>query len=287
MVFKNYAEQDYEKVCDFLIGLNRDDSSHINWNWARFEWMAEHPEFDRNAVGSIGLWLDNEKAVGAAVYDMYFGEAFCGVLPGYEALYPDILSYAYHQLRDENGLGISICDDNKAEIEAAKAQGFKEAEQSETVMSIELEKALPTGLPDGYSLAELDPSAQPYDFQWLLWQGFDHGTDRGEFKRSEEIIPRCRRHFNPYLSVAAADQSGGYAAYCCVWYHGGTDYAYVEPVCTVPCHRGKGLAKAVIYEALNRARRLGARKAFVISDSSFYERIGFKKDRHFTFYWKG
>ncbi len=285
--FKNYAEDNYEAVCDFLIGLNRNDNSHINWNWARFEWMAEHPEFDKSSVNSIGLWLDNEKIVGAAIYDMYFGEAFCGVLSGYEALYPEILGYAYRELKDENGLGVSICDENAAEIMSAQSLGFYKAEQTETVMSVELEKAFPVNLPDGFRFAGLDPAKEPYAFQWLLWQGFDHGTDKSEFERAEKIIPQIRRHLDPYLSVAAADQRGEYAAYCCVWYHPNTDYAYVEPVCTVPDHRKKGLAKSVIYEALNRARRLGVKKAYVISDTAFYESLGFKKDRHFTFYWKG
>ena len=287
VLFKNYAEQDYEAVCDFLIELNRSDNLHINWNWARFEWMAEHPEFDKSAIGSIGLWLDREKVVGAAIYDMYFGEAFCGVLPGYEALYPEILNYAYRELKDENGLGISICDDNTAQIEAAQAQGFEKAEQDETVMSVELDKAFSAGLPDGYRFAELDPVKEAYAFQWLLWQGFDHGTDRSEFEQAEEIMPQSRRHFKPFLSVAAVDRRGEYVAYCCVWYHPKTDYAYVEPVCTVPCHRKKGLARAAIYEALNRAGQLGAGKAYVISDTAFYLRSGFKKDRHFTFYRRG
>lgn len=39
MLFEKYSEDDYEAVCDFLIELNRADRSHINWNWARFEWM--------------------------------------------------------------------------------------------------------------------------------------------------------------------------------------------------------------------------------------------------------
>ena len=286
VVFKNYTEQDYEAVCDFLIELNR-NNSHINWNWARFEWMAEHPEFDKSLISSIGLWLDNERIVGAAIYDMYFGEAFCGVLPGYEALYSEILNYADRELRDEHGLGVSICDDDSVKIKMTQAQGFAKDEQTETVMSMELDKTLSIQLSDGYSFALLDPVKEPYAFQWLLWQGFDHGTDRSEFEQTEEIIPQLRRHFDPRLSVAAVDRFGEYAAYCCVWYHPKTDYAYVEPVCTVPGHRGKGLAKAVIYEALNRAASLEAKKAYVISDSGFYEKIGFRKDRHFTFYRKG
>ena len=284
---RQYTEQDFEAVCDFLIELNRDDNSHINWNWARFEWMSEHPEFDKSCINSIGLWLDNGKIVGAAIYDMYFGEAFCGALPGYQAIYPEIVNYAYRELRDENGLGISICDDNDMEITAAPAQGFAKAEQSETVMSVELKSELPVELPDGFRFAGLDPVKEPYAFQWLLWQGFDHGTDKTEFEQAEEIVPQSRRHFDPRLSVAAVDQGGEYAAYCCVWFHPKTDYAYVEPVCTVPGHRGKGLAKAVIGKALNRASRLGAKRAYVISDTAFYERLGFRNNRHFSFYWKG
>ena len=50
MRFKNYSNSDYEAVCDFLIELNREDQNHVNWNWARFEWMAEHPEFDKSLM---------------------------------------------------------------------------------------------------------------------------------------------------------------------------------------------------------------------------------------------
>ena len=48
----------------------------------------------------------------------------------------------------------------------------------------------------------------------------------------------------------------------------------------------KKLAKALLYEAMRRARALGAKTAYVISDQVFYEKLGFRKDRHYTFYWK-
>ena len=92
--FKHYREQDYQAVCDFLISLNEPDKRYINWNWARFEWMYEHPEFDKDLIEHIGLWWEHDRVVGAAIYDMYFGEAFCGVLPEYKDLYADILVYA-------------------------------------------------------------------------------------------------------------------------------------------------------------------------------------------------
>ncbi|MBQ3418085.1 MAG: GNAT family N-acetyltransferase [Ruminococcus sp.] len=286
MTFKNYTKRDYEAVCDFLIELNRHEKHHINWNWARFEWMTEHPEFDKNASSSIGLWIDDNRVVGAAIYDMYFGEAFCGVLPGFAELYPEILAYAYKELKDDSGLGIAICDENTFEIEAAKQAGFVKTEQTETVMSIDLNKELTADLMDGLRIVSLDPKKEPYDFQWLLWQGFDHGTDREEFEEQDPIIPQIRRHLIPYLSIAAENTAGEKAAYCCLWYSEKTDYVYVEPVCTIPSYRGRGVAKALLYEALNRARTLGAKKAYVISDAAFYEKLGFHKEKHFTFYWK-
>lgn len=289
MNFKNYSNNDYEAVCDFLIELNREKQNHINWNWARFEWMMEHPEFDKSLIKSIGLWMDGEEVVGAAIYDMYFGEAFCGVLPEYETLYPEILDYAYRELRDDNGLGIAICDESVKEINVAKQAGFSLAEQTETVMSIGLNNVFPVQLSENYCFTELDPTREPYAFQWLLWQGFDHGTDKAEFEKDGDIIPEIpvfRKHFNPALSIAAKNSDGEYVSYCCLWYSDKNDYAYVEPVCTVPSYRGMGIAKAVIYEALNRAKVLGAKKAYVISDTEFYKKLGFEIEYRFSFYWK-
>ena len=284
--FRPYREEDYEAVCMFLIALNRNDKKYINWNWARFEWMMEHPEFDKSTISSIGLWWEQDKIVGAAIYDMYFGEAFCAVLPEHEALYSEILDYAFRELKDDTGLGIAICDESRGEIEAAEAVGFTPDEQSETVLRLGLDELCRTPLPEGYVFAELDPAERPEDFQWILWQGFDHGTDHEEFKRKDPIIPQCRPHLNKCLSLAVALPDGNMVAYCCVWYRTDTDYAYVEPVCTVPAHREKGLASTLLSEVLTRAKALGAGEAYVISDLPFYEKLGFEKAQHFTFYRK-
>lgn len=286
MEFRKYREEDYEAVCDFLIELSRENRNHINWNWARFEWMYEHPEFDKSTKDAIGLWMDGEKVVGAAIYDMYFGEGFCGALPEYDYIYTEILEYAYKELKDDSGMGIAICDDNSKEIEAAIKCGFSVEDQTETIMTMELDKTLSAELPEGFEFSELDPAKEPYDFQWILWQGFDHGEDKNEFEQNEEIIPQIRKHLNKILSVTAVNESGENVAYCCLWYNDKTDYAYVEPVCTIPSYRKRGITKALVYEALNRVKLLGAKKAYVISDMEFYEKLGFKKDVHFTFYRK-
>ena len=286
MDFRTYQDTDYEAVCRFLIALNREDRRHVNWNWARFEWMYEHPGFVKETRKAFGLWWEKGSIVGAAICDMYFGEAFCGVLPEYAALYPQVLDYAWAALKDDAGLGIAICDDNAGEIEAAAAKGFVRAEQRETILSLPLDRALSAELPAGFITTEPDPVKDACALQWLFWQGFDHGNDRAQFEREEQIVPRIRKHFNRNLGLAAADPSGELAAICCLWYHPDTDYAYVEPVCTIPAHRGKGLAKALLCETLNRARALGAKKAYVISDLDFYTKIGFRREFSCSFYWK-
>jgi GNAT superfamily N-acetyltransferase len=284
--FQHYKDGDYEALCGFLAELNREDRLHINWNWARLEWMYGHPDFDLASMESIGLWWETGRIVAAAIYDMYFGEAFCGVLPGYETLYPAVLDYADRELRDENGLGVAACDDSPGEIAALKAAGFAPSQQTETLMRIGLDRLFAPKLPAGLSLAEIGPEADPVALEWLFWQGFDHGTDRAVFEAAERSSFRPRPHFDRRLSLAAVTPAGEPVSYCCLWYRPGTEYAYVEPVCTIPAWRGKGAARALLYEAMNRARSFGAREAWVISDQAFYERLGFEKTLRYTFYWK-
>ncbi len=290
MTFRNYRESDYPAVCDFLIALNREDREHINWNWARFEWMMEHPEFDRANAGAFGLWCSGDRVVGAAIYDMFFGEAFCAALPEYRSLYPELLDYAWRELRDEKGLGIAICDGSAWEIREARRAGFAPAPQRETVMRRELTVGLSAPMPRGLQLAEMEHGENAEGLQWLIWRGFDHGEDRAAFReeleREKKLGMKVRPHFNKALSLAALTEEGEGAAYCCLWYRPDTDYAYVEPVCTVPAWRGRGAARAVLLEGLNRARTLGAKRAYVISDQVFYEKLGFETDGCFSFYWK-
>ncbi len=287
MEHRQYTDADYQAVCDFLIAQNRDDRTHINWNWARFEWMYEHPYFAKDMRNAIGLWFDGDRVVGAAIYDMYFGEAFAGVLPEYAALYPDVLKYAYGALKDDSGLAIAICDANGAEIEAAEKAGFARGVESETVMAIDLDAPLPAELDPEFRLYEPDPDEDFRAVQWALWQGFDHGEDRAQFEREEAPTPQKRKHFRRELNLCAVCPNGEYAGFVCLWMHDGTDYAYVEPLCTIPKQRGKGIAKALLYEALNRAKALGAKTAYVISDMPFYEKLGFRKIYHYSFYRKG
>ena len=78
--FEKYNEKYYQQVCDFLIEINKENDYHNNWNWARFEWMHEHPLTNKELLNEMGLWFDDDHLIGATLIDMFFGEAFVGVL---------------------------------------------------------------------------------------------------------------------------------------------------------------------------------------------------------------
>ena len=285
MKFKQYTHKDYQAVCDFLIALNQQNKTHINWNWARWEWMYAHPYCDRTLFHTIGLWKDGGTVIGAAIYDMYHGEAFCAALDGYEALLPQILDYAQCNLRDENGLGIAVNDTDIRMQKLLTHLGYHKAEQTETILCRGLTHKMDYNLPDGFRIREIHFPEDNLAYQTVIWKGFDHEGDSEELEKmlGNKVLPPNRRS---ELCIAVVDSTGEFAAHCTCWYDEQTDYAYVEPVCTIPKYRGMGLGKAAGLETLNRCRIMGAKEAFVISDQQFYKKLGFKSHSPYSFYWK-
>lgn len=287
--FKSFKAEDYQVVYDFFVELNN-EKKYVNWNYARWEWAYFHPLFDKKLADLIGIWVFSGKVVGIAVFDLFLGECFCGTLPKYEKILPEIVNYAWGHLGNENGLGICARDDDKTLISILEGKGFRKSEQCEPIMKITLDKEFTYVLPNDMQIREVRFPNDERTYRLALWKGFDHGNDLREFEKSlteEGAIPiDAYPHRNASLSVSVADESGEYPAHCTCWYDSRTDYAYVEPVCVVPEHRGNGLGRAVVYEALNRCRNLGARRAYVISDGEFYKRLGFDLEIRYPFYHK-
>lgn len=286
--FQNFNPSYYEKVRTFLVELSMDNGTHINWNWARWEWMFFHTEFDRNSLDKIGLWFSGEDLVGVAIYDYYFGEAFFAAKKGFEELEKDILDYIVANFSDENGLGIAVNDRNNRTMELLTSYGFSVNEQTENILELSLnEFDFSTNLNDNIAIRNIDIEKDLYKHHQLLWKGFDH---EGEAPLDEDTMSKQKEmlsapHLNTELHIIAQNECSEYVSYCGLWYDKTTDYVYVEPVCTIPQYRNKRIAKYVLTEALKRAYDLGAKKAYVISDMEFYKRLGFKQHSHYTFYW--
>lgn len=285
--FCHYSHADYQNVCDFLVSINRSRKNCINWNWARWEWMYFHPYFDREQLNTIGLWKCGGEVVGAAIYDMYFGEAFCAAADSHKELLPEIYEYALRALSDEDGLAVAVNDGDAETASLLMSMGWQKIDQTESIMCLALDKKHEYALAEGFSIKETDFPEDYMAYLRVIWKGFDHEGDMEEWERMVNYDGPVHAHREPYLSISAVDGSGEFAAHCTCWYDRRTDYAYVEPVCTIPAQRGKGLGRAVVLEALERCRSLGAKQAFVISDQEFYARMGFAPHSHYTFWRKG
>lgn len=115
-----------------------------------------------------------------------------------------------------------------------------------------------------------------WKYQLMLHKGFNN---EGIPEKWEETLYQPTPNTNPSLKVFAL-KGTEYCAHCGVWYTKGRT-AYIEPVATIPECRNLGLARAVVYEALKRAKELGAISAIVLSGQPFYFKLGFEVSSEF------
>lgn len=134
-------------------------------------------------------------------------------------------------------------------------------------------------LANGYRLRETRPGCvvDAQRIADLLNDAF-----RRDFHNAEEYLvfashSPCFRHD---LDLVAEAPDGSFASYVGLPYDEQNRYGIFEPVCTHPDHRRKGLAQALMWEALRRARALGAVTASTATVRAtaahrLYESIGF------------
>lgn len=255
-VFRAFNSTYYDTVCDFLIEISRDDHKLINWNWARWELMVFHPEFHHDLADKIGLWLSSSnELIGMTTYDHYLGEAFYATKKGYEELEKEILDYAINNFSDKNGLSIAVNDADSDTKHFLLTQGFVKDANTENILECIFEGFdFNYSIPKGIAIKNLNPKTDLYKHQKVLWKGFEN---EGTMPTDELTINKQKRmlsapHLNSTQHIVAENEEGEYIAYCGCWYSSHTDYAYVEPLCTIPDYRHKGLGRAVLLEALNR-----------------------------------
>ena len=91
-------------------------------------------------------------------------------------------------------------------------------------------------------------------------------------------ITRSAPGYDATLDMVAVMPEGSLGAYCICWPEEATGTCEFEPVGTHPDHRRKGLASAVMYAAMRRAREIGLRTALVYCKEEnlpFYQSLGF------------
>ncbi len=268
---------DYFKVCNFLIRINEKKIITPNFLWARWTWMISRPVDKEEQRNVIAIWEDRGVMVALATFELCFGEVYVCIDPEYRFLFPEILVHVESHLSGENGLKISIADHDRDFQKLAKSRGYYPSQKKQIVSVLDTDNAIKYCLPRGFKITSMAEGWDFYQYNRVMWRGFNH---EGEPEQSHEDIEWRKTmlsspHLMPELVVAVVAPDGNYVSHCGLWHISGIDYAYVEPVATDPDYRGMGLGKASVLETIIRARRSGAKEAYVCSDQQFYYRLGF------------
>lgn len=268
---KKRFNKQYKEIAEFL-QLSADGGFNGHFHRGRFEWMMSHPNLDVEMLPKIAIFKnDVNMVVGVVIYDTCFDDRW----------------YILHSISDEKLLRQMIkyiTDIDKAPTIKAnlndialckllECMNYKKS-YNETVLAINLTQDFLYRLPVGFSISE--PGEKTDEWQWrlVIHRGFDND---GVMKAlTEETVESAKQLYTDDYIKIFAKKDGEYVSHCGLWYRGG-ETAYIEPVATVPEYRRKGLGKAVVYEALKRAKKQGAKRAIVISNQEFYYKIGMEK----------
>jgi predicted N-acetyltransferase YhbS len=293
--FRNYTSEtgftnDFHRVRDFLVRINRRNPIQYDFEWGRWEWAFSLPCLETENLSKIGIWEDDGEIVALATYEEKPGSIYFCIEPEYHSLKEEMLDYAREHLCDEQGKLKVLINNVDSELQKiATAKGFVATQDIEgnSVYDIDMERKA-YSLPDGYSIISLADDFDIVKFDRVLWRGFNHEGDppATEADLADRRTSISGPHLNLDLCILVVAPDGEYASYCGMWYDSETQYALVEPVATDPDHRMLGLGRAAVLEGVRCCGQLGAEQAYVGSSQKFYYQIGFRPVPTSTF-WEG
>lgn len=274
--YKNHARYDeqYNEIHQFLLAFC-DSGFNEHFHWARFEWMIGHSLLEENKLDRLTVFKNQRGTVVVLVlFDTFYADRYYFVHNGDEQLVREMVAILIEQSDDRIPIKVNSNDWLLAKI--VQEKNFKRIRLEDHVLQITLTDKRDYHVPDSYFISPKDFIYDKDSYQSVIHKGFE---DEGEPVKGAQHYFMSSPHFNSELKVFAFDHLE-YTAHCGIWYTEG-ETAYIEPVVTIPRCRQQGLAKAVVYESLNRSRELGAKRAIVLSSQPFYYQLGFTESSAF------
>jgi predicted N-acetyltransferase YhbS len=270
---------DFEKVLKFLTD-NYDFETLNSYLLPQFfEYAHTHPAFNHKLTHRFGLWENDNDIVGIACYEMNIGECFVSIKNGYNSLLPEMIKYSEENLFEKNSLSIWITDKENEKKNIIEKMKYKKI-HSEPITIFTYDKPFPERiLPDGFSIISLEDENDFDKIDDCLWYGFDHGPGpaigTGLEKIDDRIQMQSGPHFRKDLTTVIKAPDGKYVCFAGMWIDEQNDYAYLEPLATVPEYRRMGLATIALVVGMKKTKVLGAKYCFG-GIREFYHDIGFK-----------
>ncbi len=267
-------EEDYWAIRQFLrdVYLLNSRTEH-SWQVARLDWWRWHGIMNLGhgtLETGVFLWESPSGQLIAVLNREGPGQAFFQVDPRRrsENLEIEMLSVAESHLStlspSSGRRGIAVCAHDTDELRTGLLgrRGYaRQPDWQEVQRSRDLAQPVPApSVPHGYILrpmhADDEDSARR---SWASWRAF-HSDEPTENYRPGGWYTNVRRAplYRRDLDLVAEAPSGEIAAFATLWYDDVTRSGYFEPVGSVPEHRKRGLAKALLLEGMRRIRDMGA-----------------------------
>lgn len=266
---ERFNEQ-YPDIYNFLLNAEKFECNE-HFHWGRFEWMQTHSMLEEDKLTNITMFKDeNEEIVGMITYDTFYGDRAYLL---HTSADKDLLNKMIDTVleNEEDSAVIKVNSKDEALSKILQERQFEKKQKDVSVLELDLSGTLEYRIPDEYLISSPGFTMDSWKYQLVIHKGFDNEGIPDKWE-NEVFVRGVNKNMELQTFAIFKDE---YCAHCGLWYTEGTA-AYVEPVVTIPEHRMKGLAKAVIYEACRRAANLGAKRAIVLSDQEFYYKIGFQ-----------
>lgn len=249
-----------------------------------FEYALSSDWSDKTMSHRNMIWEDGSIIAGFCFYESQLGKAFFSLRPGYEEIASEMVEHAAKFLTDKEGnLKLIIFKGQNAVMEAAIAAGYKQTDEY-VDMTYDFGKPLDYELPEGFSFVE-PGKIDTAKVLICCWKGFDH-EEEGPWDGNLDVGYHLEAspHATPQYDVAIQNEAGDYVCWAGMWWTPENNLAYMEPLCTVPEYRHKGLAAAALSEMYIRMKPFGATH-MTGGGNPFYSSIGYEPMITWT-HWK-
>lgn len=287
---KNISTRNFRILCDFM-EIRQFMVEIYEKDWRNgvpapfFEYALSSSWMNKSYTHRYQIWEDKGKIVAFCFTENPINHTYFSIRPGYEQLADEMVAYAEKCMpRVDGKLTFVFFEGQESALNAVSQKGYvKTCGYNE--MIYDFSKPLMCPLPKGFRFAECGK----LDIEKVAeccWKGFDHETTDGPWDgdAEDEYHLLAAPHATQY-EVAVENQAGDYVCYAGMWWTPENKLAYMEPLCTVPEYRGKGLAAAALSEMYRRMKPLGATH-MTGGDSPFYAAIGFEPCIVWTFWEK-
>lgn len=240
---------------------------------------------DKSYTHRYRIWTDEGTIVAFCFTENPVTDIYFSLRPGYEDLAHVMIKYAIeHMPNKDNMQRLVLFESQKALIDEVKRMRYKQTE-CQMDMIYDFKQEMSYELPQGFKF--VDPSKiNTEEVSECCWKGFDHEVNDGPWDGDAEHSYHLLQapHATPQYTVVIENDSGEYVCFAGMWWTPENNLAYMEPLCTIPEYRHKGLSAAALTEMYRRLKPLGATH-MTGGSNKFYEKIGYIPMTKWT-YWK-